>query len=426
MVWLSRFRMASIRAGAAAAGPSYRYICKSRFDNVFLRDTCTCSICVDPSSGQKHFSTGEIPLDVHPKSTTFDKADDSVTITWTAAGTPDHVSRYSTHFLEQYSSPLLRYNAHWKFDVPELLWNQQNLGPALVRRDYADYLEDDRAFADIVLALYSCGMAFITGAPAAEKALDGEIVVEKIAQKIGYIKQTFYGKSWDVISIPDAKNIAYTSVNLPLHMDLLYYESPPGIQLLHCISNNAEGGESVYADCYNAASYIYNNDLEAFKVLCSFPIVFHYDNDGHKYMCTRPLIELDPFYQQLHPLMPPYRIKCMNYSPPFQAPFEHFISQSDLEQNDLTENGEFRKFLHAYKLFESIIHSPSEQYEEKFEPGVIALFMNRRVLHSRREFKLATTKQETQDLLLSGRWLKGTYLDIDSFYSKLRVLSALK
>ena len=30
-------------------------------------------------------------------------------------------------------------------------------------------------------------------------------------------------------------DIAYTGEKLSLHMDLLYYESPPGLQLLHCL-----------------------------------------------------------------------------------------------------------------------------------------------------------------------------------------------
>ena len=30
-------------------------------------------------------------------------------------------------------------------------------------------------------------------------------------------------------------NIAYTSEGIPFHMDLLYYQSPAGVQLLHCV-----------------------------------------------------------------------------------------------------------------------------------------------------------------------------------------------
>ncbi|KAK7205001.1 taurine catabolism dioxygenase TauD, TfdA family-domain-containing protein [Myxozyma melibiosi] len=392
------------------------------FDNIFLRDACTCPSCVDPSSKQKSFSTAQLPTDTYIKSRrAVADPEHCVEITWGASTQPDHVSRYPVSQLKTFGSPVLRFSKHWDFARPEIFWHQKTLKENLVVREYKDYLENEEALDDVVLGLYSSGLAFVKGAPAAEKDADGEIVVEKVARKIGYIKETFYGTSWNVRSIANAKNIAYTSVNLPLHMDLLYYESPPGIQLLHCIENSAQGGESVYADSFRAAYLILERDPAAFFALATFPITFHYDNDGYHYMHTRPLIELDPYYKEGHPSLPRARIKCVNYSPPFQGPFEHMISRSSLEKHtDLTQQGEFRQFLRAYRMFEDIINDRREQYEEKFAPGDIALFMNRRVLHSRREFKVPTDSEQQ-----FGRWLKGTYLDIDSFYSKLRGTSGL-
>ena len=39
----------------------------------------------------------------------------------------------------------------------------------------------------------------------------------------------------------------YTSDRLRMHQDLAYYESPPGLQLLHCVENGSGvlGGESI-------------------------------------------------------------------------------------------------------------------------------------------------------------------------------------
>ena len=42
-------------------------------------------------------------------------------------------------------------------------------------------------------------------------------------------------KTFDVVISNEPTNIAYTSSELLLHMDQGYYESTPGIQLLHCI-----------------------------------------------------------------------------------------------------------------------------------------------------------------------------------------------
>ena len=40
---------------------------------------------------------------------------------------------------------------------------------------------------------------------------------------------------FDVVSMETPTNLAYSPVGLPLHIDLSYYESPPGLQFLHCI-----------------------------------------------------------------------------------------------------------------------------------------------------------------------------------------------
>ena len=45
-----------------------------------------------------------------------------------------------------------------------------------------------------------------------------------------FLHQSFYVEAKE-----DAINVAYTSDALELHMDLVYYQSPPGLQLLHCL-----------------------------------------------------------------------------------------------------------------------------------------------------------------------------------------------
>ena len=42
-------------------------------------------------------------------------------------------------------------------------------------------------------------------------------------------------KICNVIASEKPSDIAYTPMELPLHMDLTYNESTPGLQLLHCL-----------------------------------------------------------------------------------------------------------------------------------------------------------------------------------------------
>ena len=49
------------------------------------------------------------------------------------------------------------------------------------------------------------------------------------------LQNTIYGAVSEVVVKENPENIAFTGNRLPLHQDLVYYESPPGIQLLHCL-----------------------------------------------------------------------------------------------------------------------------------------------------------------------------------------------
>ena len=59
-------------------------------------------------------------------------------------------------------------------------------------------------------------------------------------------------------------------------MDLAYYESPPGLQFLHCIQfdDGIRGGESRFVDVFQAAERLRATDPEAFKTLCRVPATF--------------------------------------------------------------------------------------------------------------------------------------------------------
>jgi hypothetical protein len=53
----------------------------------------------------------------------------------------------------------------------------------------------------------------------------------------------------------DPINIAYSNAGLDLHMDLAYLESPPGLQLLHCLQfdEDIQGGLSQLLDGFRVA-----------------------------------------------------------------------------------------------------------------------------------------------------------------------------
>lgn len=395
-----------------------------KYRNIFLRDACTSEESVNVHSSQKTFSTAEIPVDLAIKTAEITPQVDgkqSLGITWSDG----RVSTYSHAFLERNATLQARRNFRY-LDKPYTLWDSTNkpLTADLISKvDYKEFMTNPDAVNKAVQALHDFGVVYVENMPEqtgivadklGELNLDVSskeppvVLVEEVAKQIGYVKETFYGRSWNVKSVPEAKNVAYTSVYLPLHMDLLYYESPPGVQLLHVIHNSTVGGESIFADSYAAATHVLRTDPAAYDALTKVPISYHYDNDGYHYYYSRPLVVEDP-YGGINPETNKPFISVINYSPPFQGPLDALAPGSGFSDEQVDA------FLRGLRSFENYIEDKKNQIEFKMEENCCVIFMNRRALHARNEFQALTGR----------RWFRGAYLDLDSYQSKLRVANNL-
>lgn len=449
---------------------------KTRFLNLFLRDADPTPGAVDTSTSQKTFSTAQVPSSIVIKSSQIlpslaSKSSPATTATCTNPADPALEITWSDGLISVYPFAFLERNATYKnsrdfryLDQEYIPWSQLQKYPpgskdaeiadrenrgrldisVIPRIDYNDYISNDKDVYRAVKALHDYGLVFIKNVPDQEGIVygatpssaansmsaatsdnlgkpsispDTQPLVAKIANRIGYIKQTFYGPTWQVISIPDPKNVAYSSVYLPLHMDLCYYESPPGVQLLHVIQNSTTGGESLFADSFAAAEQIANADPEAYEALTKVPITFHYDNDGEHYWYERPLIIEDP-YSTINPRTGRKFVKALNYSPPFQGPLAGAMlrpnpvnDKLELDEGSGFSDSQIAAFHRGYKMFEDYISDKNNQIEVKMEENLCVLFMNRRTLHARNEFDQNSGK----------RWFQGTYLDLDAWQSKLRM-----
>ena len=62
-----------------------------------------------------------------------------------------------------------------------------------------------------------------------------ENMIRKLVELIAPLEKTIYGEIFDVKVDVNPINLAYSAAPLEFHNDLVYYESPPGIQFLHCL-----------------------------------------------------------------------------------------------------------------------------------------------------------------------------------------------
>jgi alpha-ketoglutarate-dependent taurine dioxygenase len=310
-------------------------------------------------------------------------------------------------------------------------------------------MHDDATLFRALQQLHIYGMLIVRNVP------DDENSVSNIGERIGPIKTTFYGYTWDVRSVPEAKNVAYTSQDLGFHMDLLYMHQPPHLQLLHCLRSSAAGGASLFADSYKAAADLFTEDIDAFITLATSPASFHYNHpeSGHLYhqdhiaISTQSLTFGFPTFKafarvsqkllenehrlkngfdkhavkNLRSFMAreqkvEHYIQHVAWSPPFQAPIR--IPRWRGDNPELAPlpllNDKVTQWHRAAQKFSKLIHRQNGIYERTMLPGECVIFDNRRVLHARKAFEVGDAGKE--------RWLRGTYLDWDPYWSKMRVL----
>ncbi|OBA20166.1 Clavaminate synthase-like protein [Metschnikowia bicuspidata var. bicuspidata NRRL YB-4993] len=385
------------------------------FSTIFLRDACESPESVDVSTRQKSFTTAQVAknLKVHGEPSIVRKNNqDHLIVQWKHDDGSTQKSSFSEQVLKKYKDFPSRMAGKF-FMEDKIYWSEKELvkDMKLLNLDYHAFLEGGSTFSKALKALNKHGICFVNKMddplqnPKTQDLCEANLAlwpVAKVAKNFGYIKPTFYGTLFDVKNDKNAKNIANTNKFLPLHMDLCYYESPPGLQLLHFIKNSTLGGENVFADSFLAVSKIRKEDSEAYEALKKVPITFHYKNNNEYYYYLRPLIVEDPHLVDNKSGQP--LVKEVNYSPPFQGPFE--VNITSTEDPKL-----FDDFIRGMIMFEDAINDRANQYIVKTPENSCVIFDNRRVLHSRLEFS---------DCNGGDRWLMGCYVDGDSFRSRLR------
>ncbi|KEP52519.1 gamma-butyrobetaine dioxygenase [Rhizoctonia solani 123E] len=366
----------------------------------WLRDSCQCAECVHPSTKQKLFRTGDF---VRPVPSDASLAQGALHVQW-ADG---HPSVFSLDFIRRYADPTgqARASSHFEDVMARRPWDLSRL-PSERFVDFAS-IKNDPLPAYLQLLRY--GILIVRGVPheSTQRGPEGPAGVSEMAGLLGLVRETFYGKLWDVISARASTNIAYTNLNLDLHMDLQYMQHPPHIQLLHCIKNRVEGGTSVFVDAIKAANDLWEQDRASFEVLAQTPIPFHYENDGHHLHHSHPTIQL--VHSHLEPANPsvPPRIAHINYSPPFQAPLPPDISPLVYT---------------ALRKYADLLARPEGRFEYTLAEGDCAVFDNRRVLHARTAFWDKNAREGKAEE--TNRWLKGCYVEVDDLLDRTRVLLA--
>ena len=349
---------------------------KSNFNFMWLRDNCPLDM--DEDTRERTFNILEVSENIHPKNYKIN-LDGKLEIEWSEG---NHTSFYDPKWLRKNC-----YTLKEKYVSPYKLWDSKlNSNLESISIDYENIMQNDEALIQWLNLLHEKGFSIVKNSPTEKKS------ALPLLNRISHIRETFFNTPFEVISIPKPNNLAYTSKRLVNHMDLPYYELPPGYQFLHCLVNNAEGGMSRAVDGFFVADYLRNNDPETFRTLTRVPAVFvnrDYTQDKKRlYHAQEITLNKDGDYNDIRFSVPTMGI--MDCSP------------EDME-----------KFYKAHHKFGKLLHDKRFMVEFKLNEGDIFCFNNRRVLHGRTEYDPNT----------GHRHLQGYYLDRDEIISRLHYLN---
>ena len=216
--------------------------------------------------------------------------------------------------------------------------------------------------------------------------------VLEVVKMFGYIRNTNYGALFEVRAEPDPANLAFTKLGIGMHTDNPYRDPVPGLQLLHCLINESDGGESQLVDGFAVAEKIRKKHPEAFSLLSTQPVRFRYLDKGSADLeATSPLIETNP-----------------------QGEVIAFRYNSRSAQTFTFSSEIMADYYNAYRLLGELLHEPEARIEFRLDAGQLIIFDNQRVLHGRSAYEEGF------------RHLQGCYADKDSLQSLIRVLEAEK
>ena len=353
----------------------------ARYPAIWLRDNCPCADCAVPGSGQKLFGITDLPWPDELRIEDVDQNahDGSVTVVFAPDG---HTSRYERAWLEQHRPGLTPHAHDDRAEDAKALWQAADFANAVPEASWESFAHDPAERARCLEALLVKGFVLVHGVPVRDRA------VLDVAEVFGFVRVTNYGDLFEVRVEENPSNLAFSALPITPHTDNPYRDPVPTIQLLHCLTNAAEGGDSGLVDGFHAAARLRTEQSDAFEILTRTPVTFRYADTEADLAATNPLIGLDAVG----------RIKQIRFNNRSMRPVA-------------LPPDEIAAFYRAYRAFAELLYDPAAQLNFRLEPGDCVIFDNTRTLHARTGFTAS-----------GHRHLQGCYADLDSAASALNVL----
>jgi gamma-butyrobetaine dioxygenase len=352
---------------------------RTRFHALWLRDNALDEATRSPRNGQRLITILDQPASVTVRAASIESGGDL----HLSFHPEDKQVQFSLGWLKRHAydgmvpkapgwtdGAIERWDASLASRVPSASWQRAISDRAALAR----WLAEVRRFGFAVMSEVPQESGFVC----------------KVAELFGYVRETNYGRWFDVRAEVNPSNLAYTNLGLQAHTDNPYRDPVPTLQLLACLENTVEGGESMVVDGFKVAERLAQEAPHYFDLLARIPARFEYAGTAGVHLrAKRPILELGPDGELL-------AVRFNNRS---LAPV------TDASYSDMAE------FYSACRRFAELIEDEEMVVSFKLKPGELFVVDNTRVLHARRAFSGT-----------GSRWLQGCYADRDGLLSTLAAI----
>ena len=338
------------------------------FLNIWLRDHAKDEDSWDLRSNQRKIFTAKLDPKLHIKKAEVKDNGNSLDILWSDSNkTINYTSKFFLDNLNQSKTSKQSLK----------IWESKDLDQNIYI-DYNDAISEN-GFKFFLKKLYEYGFVVVQNCRTEMSS------VEKIAKKIGYVRESIFGGLWSFESNQDKADSAYTQEELRPHTDSTYSNDAPGLQLLLCCHYKATGGESIMVDGFQIAEKIKNEKKDIYDTLTNFEVTGQYLGDGVSLKAKRPIFRLNSNRELI-------QVSFNNYD---RAPFR------------MSEDKTI-KFYESIREFDLIANNKEYQWRRVLKQGELLIFNNWRILHGRGSFT-------------GDRKMSGCYINKEDFDSSCRI-----
>lgn len=349
-----------------------------RFHAIWLRDNAWDAQTRAPGNGQRLIALRDIPNDIYIETARIDGNTLNLTfqpenktigydIDWLIDNTYDKIGKQKTGWT---SDAIIPWDSSLQNHIPVAAL------PSLQK--------DRKALQNWLAGVRQYGFGKLTGGPVKAGALTA------VSDLFGYIRETNYGKYFDVRTEVNPTNLAYTGLGLQAHTDNPYRDPVPTLQILYCLESSAAGGENMVVDGFKCALQLQAENPHGFDLLTRYCARFEYAGEnGVCLRSRRPMIDLSPDGELVG-----IRFNNRSTAAITDVPFE-----------------DMKDYYAAYRRLGEIIDDPEMEVIFRLEPGESFIVDNTRILHARKGYSGS-----------GSRWLQGCYADKDGLLSTLAAM----